>query len=34
MAVNERDLKNFVDGLLIGFFFGITVAAILILTLT
>jgi hypothetical protein len=34
MAVNERDLKNFIDGLLIGFFFGITVATILILTLT
>jgi hypothetical protein len=34
MAVNERDLKNFVDGLLVGFFFGVTVATILILTLT
>jgi hypothetical protein len=34
MAVNERDLKNFVDGLLVGFFFGAIVATILILTLT
>jgi hypothetical protein len=34
MAVNERDLKNFVDGLLIGFFFGVAVTTILILTLT
>jgi hypothetical protein len=34
MAVNQRDLENFVDGLLIGFFFGAIVASILILTLT
>jgi hypothetical protein len=34
MAVNERDLKNFVDGLLIGSLFGAIVATILILTLT
>jgi hypothetical protein len=34
MAVNERDLKNFVDGLLIGALFGAIVATILILTLT
>jgi hypothetical protein len=34
MAINERDLKNFVDGLLMGFLFGVVVATILILTLT
>jgi hypothetical protein len=34
MAVNERDLKNFVDGLLIGSIFGAIAASILILTLT
>jgi hypothetical protein len=32
MAVNERDLKNFVEGLLVGFFLGVVVTSILILT--
>jgi len=34
MAVNERDLKNFVDGLLIGSIFGSIATTILILMLT
>lgn len=31
MSINERDLKNFVDGLLIGVVFGFIVATILFL---
>jgi hypothetical protein len=34
MSINERDLKNFIDGLLIGLIFGAIVSAVMVLIFT
>jgi hypothetical protein len=34
MALNERDYRNFIDGLLLGFVFGVVVSTILFLAFT
>jgi hypothetical protein len=34
MAINERDYRNFIDGLLIGVVFGVVVSSILFLVFT
>jgi tetrahydromethanopterin S-methyltransferase subunit F len=34
MALNQRDYRNFIDGLLIGFVFGVIISSILFLVFT
>jgi hypothetical protein len=34
MALNERDYRNFIDGLLMGLVFGVVVSSILFLVFT